>query len=383
LIVLASLAAACAAAQSTPAESTTRQSPAAQDASSWTLGGSLLLQPAVSYAGTGSLDASDFTYGSGATLGLSFKAGGGRARAEGSFEAAVFTGAAAQLAWAIAASPYARTDELLLPSSASGLDAAMAARIRTLYAKLDFDWASFTAGRQVLNYGRGALWTPTDIFTELDLSGISPVRRGTDALRVVVPLGVTGGLDLAAAPTLFPGSGKYAARLGGLLGDIDTAVMGARGGAGKQWMVGADFKADVVVGLYADAIYARPDAGEWGFVLAAAGADWSFGDFIVAAEYYYNGGGTAADLLYPGSHNIYGSLTWTVSELFVLSLTTVVDVGDGAGTGTLLAQISAAQNADVRAYLQAAHGSAGYGLSYGVGGADWNVQVGGGLEVKF
>ena len=39
----------------------------------------------------------------------------------------------------------------------------------------------------------------------------------------------------------------------------------------------------------------------------------------------------------------------TVSELFVLSLTTVVDVGDGAGMGTLLAQISAAQNADVRA----------------------------------
>jgi hypothetical protein len=234
-----------------------------------------------------------------------------------------------------------------------------------------------------LNYGRGALWTPTDIFTELDLSGISPVRRGTDALRVVVPLGVTGGLDLAAAPTLFPGSGKYAARLGGLLGDIDTAVMGARDGAGKRWMVGADFKADLVVGLYADAIYAQPDAGGWGFVLAAAGADWSFGDFIVAAEYYYNGGGTAADLLYPGSHNIYGSLTWTVSELFVLSLTTVVDMGDGAGAGTLLAQISAAQNADVRAYLQAAHGSAGYGLGYGVGGADWNVQAGGGLEVKF
>jgi len=355
----------------------------AQEPSSWTLGGTLLMQRLVSYAGTGSLDASDFTYGSGTTLGISLKAGGSRARAEASVEAAVLTGASAQLAWAIAASPYARADELLLPSSASGQDAAIAARVRALYAKLDFDWASFTAGRQVLNYGRGALWTPTDIFTELDLSGISPVRRGTDALRVVVPLGVTAGLDLAAAPTLSPGSGKYAARLSGLLGDIDAAVMAARDGAGKAWLAGADFKADLVVGLYADAIYEQPDAGGWGVFRAAAGADWSFDDFIVAAEYYYNGGGAAADLLYPGIHNVYGSLTWTATELLVISLTTVVDVEGGAGTGTLLVRVSAAQNADVNAYLQAAHGSAGYGLAYGVGGSTWTGLAGAGLQVKF
>jgi hypothetical protein len=187
----------------------------------------------------------------------------------------VLTGASAQIGWAIAASPFARADELLLPSSSptAGPDAAIAARVRTLYAKLDLDWAAFTAGRQVLNYGRGALWTPTDIFTELDLAGISPVRRGTDAVRMVVPLGVTGGLDLAAAPTTFPASGRYAARLGGLVGDVDAAVMAARDGAGKAWLAGADFKADLVVGLYADAIYAQPDSGRWGFLRAAAGAD--------------------------------------------------------------------------------------------------------------
>jgi hypothetical protein len=349
-----------------------------QEAPPWTLGGSLTIQPMVSYA-------SDVTFGSSSTLGLALRAGGGRARAEASIEAAVLTGASAQVAWAIAASSFARPDELLLPAVAGGgsPDAAIAARIRTLYAKLDLDWASFTAGRQVLNYGRGALWTPTDIFTELDLAGISPVRRGTDAIRVVVPLGVTGGLDLAAAPTTFPASGKYAARLGGLLGDVDGAVMAARDGTEKSWLAGADFKADLVVGLYGDAIYAQPDSGGWGALRVAAGADWSFGDFIVAAEYYYNGGGSSADILFPGSHNAYGSFTWKVSELFDLSLATVVDVEGGAGTGTLLAQISAAQNATVTAYLQAAHGSGGYGLGYGVGGNAWTLQAGGGLEVKF
>ena len=349
-----------------------------QETAPWSLGGTLTIQPMVSYS-------SDVTFGSASTLGLAFRAGGGRARAEASVEAAVLTGASAQLAGAIAASPFARADELLLPSAAGGGsgDAAIAARVRTLYAKLDLDWASFTAGRQVLNYGRGALWTPTDIFTELDLSGISPVRRGTDAVRVVLPLGVTGSLDLAAAPTTFPGNGKYTARLGGLLGDVDAAVMAARDGAGKAWLAGADFKADIVIGLYGDAIYAQPDSGGWGTVRAAAGADWSFGDFIIAAEYYYNGGGSSSDLLYPGTHNAYGSLTWKASELFVLSLTGVLDVEAAAASGTLLAQISAAQNADVTAYLQAARGSGGYGLGYGVGGSAWIALAGAGLQVKF
>ena len=57
------------------------------------------------------------------------------------------------------------------------------------FSRVNLDWISFTAGRQVVNYGRGALWSPTDIFTELDLAGISPVRRGTDALRVAAPSG--------------------------------------------------------------------------------------------------------------------------------------------------------------------------------------------------
>ena len=368
----ACLAAVSAAAQNPPGTSM-------QDTPPWTLGGTLTAQPAVSYS-------SELTVGTASTLGLVFKAGGERARAEASVEAAVLTGASAQLAWAIAASPFARADELLFPAAAGGAgspDTAIAARIRTLYAKLDLEWAAFTAGRQVLNYGRGALWTPTDIFTELDLSGISPVRRGTDAIRMVMPLGVTAGLDLAAAPTTSPGSGRYAARLSSLLGDADAAVMAARDGAGRAWLAGADFKADLVIGFYADAVYAQPDAGGWGMVRAAAGADWSIGDFIIAAEYYYNGGGASADLLYPGTHNLYGSLTWTASQLVLLSLTGVVDLEGGAGTGTLLAQVSAAQNADVTAYVQAARGSGGYGRGYGAGGSSWTVGAGAGFQVKF
>jgi hypothetical protein len=354
-----------------------------QEAPPWTLGGSLAVQPLVGYAGGGSWSASNLSYGSGTTLDLTLKAGSGRARAEASVEAAVLSGSSAQLAWAVAASPYGRADELLLPASASSQDAAVAARVRTLFAKLDSNWASLTLGRQVVNYGRGTLWSPTDIFTELDLSAISPVRRGTDALRATFPLGVTAGLDVVAAPTLAPADGKYSARLNALIGDVDAAVVAARDGGLKGWLFGADFKTDIEVGLTAEAIYEQPDSGGPGWVRAAAGIDWSISDFILAAEYYYNGGGAAADLLYPGVHNLYASVTWDASELAQLVVSVVGDVQNAAGVATLTSRISAAQNADVTAFLQAGNGSAGYGISYGANGASWTVQAGLGLEVKF
>ena len=56
-----------------------------------------------------------------------------------------------------------------------------------------------------------------------------------------------------------------------------------------------------MVGLTGEAVYVQPDGGGSGWIRAAAGADWSIGDFILAAEYYYNGGGAAADLLFPGT----------------------------------------------------------------------------------
>ncbi|HTO24062.1 MAG TPA: hypothetical protein VMQ10_16425, partial [Spirochaetia bacterium] len=106
------------------------QAPAPSAPAHWTLGGSLLVQPLGSYA------SSTFSYGSSSTLGLDFEAGGGRARAEASIEAAVLTGASASLAWLVAATPYGRPDELLLPASPGSGDVALAGRIRTAYGKL-------------------------------------------------------------------------------------------------------------------------------------------------------------------------------------------------------------------------------------------------------
>lgn len=349
-----------------------------QETTGWSLGGSVASQPSVSYFDTGSLDAADFSYGSATTLGLDLRARGERARAEGSAEAAVLTGASAQAAWSASAEGLARPDELLVPSYASGSAAPetlIALRLRALYLKLDFDWASLTAGRQVVNYGRGVLWSPTDLFTELDLSGISPVRLGTDALRLAMPLSATGGFDIVAAPASAPVDGRYAARLSGLVAGIDGAVMGAWDGRRNGWTFGADFKADIEVSIEGEVVYDLPGSGRTGTMRAAGGADWSFGDFVVAAEYYYNGSGAAADPLFPGVHNLYGSLTWQATELFTLAGTVIWDIGETSGSATLLASLSAAQNAVLQGYLKAAYDRPQ--------ATRWSAQAGLNLEVKF
>ena len=365
------------------------QKAGSQDAASWGLGGTLSTQPQAAYAGSGAFDIANLSYGSATTLGLDLKATGERARAEASVEAAILTGASARLAWAVALSPFGRPDELLLPAPPAPPviqpypTAVVAARVRTLFVKLDFDWATLQAGRQVVNYGRGALWSPTDIFTELDLTGLSPLRRGCDAIRLTVPLGPTGGFDLVAAPTASLEDGRYAARLGGLLGNFDGALMAARDGQGKGWIIGADFKTDLVVGLSGEAAWEAPDSGGIGSLRAAGGIDWSFGEFIVAAEYYYNGGGASSDPLFPGAHNIYGTFMWDPTELLAILCSAIVDMESSAGTATLLATLSVAQNATLRAYVQAGNGQAGYGVSYGLGGATWSAAAGLNIEVKF
>jgi len=331
----------------------------AQEGSGPAFGGSVRAQAYASYSGSGTAEESDFGYGSSTTFAIDFDSSGSRSRASASLEAAVLSGEAARAAWLRIAAGQVPTDEFFMPESRpdAGPDLLAAARIRTLYVKLNGDWYSLTAGRQVINYERGALWSPTDLFTELDLTGLSPVRLGSDAIRLTLPLGATAAADAAAAPSSSPSEGRYSARLSALLLGVDGAVTVARDGAARTTLVGADFKADLELGVYGDAVYALPDSGGPGSVRAALGADWSLGDFIVAAEYYYNGGGRAADGLFPDTHNLYADLLWRLTEFSSLSASSILDLSGRSGQATLLSSFSAAQGTTVSLYLQGLWGA--------------------------
>jgi hypothetical protein len=361
---------------------TAAQCLAAQDSGGPTIGGSTYEQAFASYLPDGTIDASDFSYGSITDLELALRAKGEHARAEATVSARLLTGSAAAAAWSSAAAGLIRPDELMLPayapSAPSASDTLLDARVRTLYVKLDAGPFSILAGRQIVNFGKGALWSPVDIFDELDLSGLSPDRRGSDALRLSDAIGETGSLDLVAAPTGSPASGRYALRGTGFLGGANLGLLAARdgspAGAGGSWELGGDFKVDLGASLYGDAVYELPDSGS-GSLRAAGGADWSFDiadrKVVVAAQYYYEGTGASADPLFPGKDNLYASVSWAAGDFFSLSSNAIWQIDEKALQATLIFTWNAAQNADLSFYAQASRSP------------DFAAAAGAMLEAKF
>jgi hypothetical protein len=332
----------------------------AQDEPTLSIGGSAEARPFARFSFGGSSVGA--AYGSASTIGLDLDARGSRARAYASAEAALLSGEAAASAWTAEAAARAAgldTGGLLVAPSFDPIEDApptlLEARIRALYVKLDLGWASIAAGRQVIKYQRCPLWSPTDVYTELDLSGISPVRRGADALRATFPLGATGAFDLATAPGADLSEGRYSARLSGFLAGVDAAAIafrdGGRAGAAGAWSAGASLHADIELGLDAELLAAWDDDGG-AQARAAAGADYSIGDFILAAEYYYNGGGAGADRTAPGSHNAYASIAWRASDFVAISASAILGISEEAWSATLSASVDAAQNADLASYAR-------------------------------
>lgn len=315
-------------------------------------------------------------------IGYRGRGDGVAASAGASFEASVLTGAAVDTALALAAGGRLPADEAFAPSlaEAAGSEILAAFRVRTAWARLDWGWASFTAGRQILNYGRGAVFSPVDIFASLETRGLSTTRRGIDSLRLKAPLGDTGLLDLVAAPGSEPDAGRYSLRASGLLAPgLDAGALAAWSGGDDEFIAGADFKLDLGASFHGEALWLHPAGSDLGgsgdHLRASAGLDWSLGDLIFLAEYYWNGGVPAVeDPLLAGEHNLYAILSWQASELFVLSASVTWDVTDATGSSLLVASWDAAQGARLAAWLRAGRTQ---------GPAPWYAGAGLALTVSF
>lgn len=349
--------------------------PGAAQESSWTLGGSLTQQAYAAAAESGS--SAEGSYGSATTLEATLRARGPVLRAEFSAEAALLAGASAEAFAAAAALPGGvPADTLYSPGDLSDAETVLAARVRTAYVKWTVEGFSLTAGRQIVNYGKGTAWSPVDLFTERDFSGLSLARRGSDALRLTVPLGALSLAEAVASPASDPAEGTYALRAAGLVfGTLEGSLVGARKGGAEEWIVGGDFKFDLSrISFHGDAAYSIPDSGGSGNLRCVLGFDTSFGDFVLGAEYYYNGAGVAGDPLFPGAHNAYGALSWSAADYHTLALSALADLEHALFAATLTWAWGLAQNGGLTTYLRLSNGRAGTEGWTGQAGLQWDVK---------
>lgn len=337
------------------------------------LGGSVETLPFLSYAGPDDLSGA-FSYGSETMLDLDLSARGPDGPVQtsvgASLESDLFTGYAATVeatAWLQGLEPdegFAAPPPTLaeLPST------LLEARVRAAWAKLDWGWASLQAGRQVLSYGRGAWWSPVDIYTRTALSGISSQKAGTDALRIRLPFGDTGMVDLAGAPSSQPADGTYSMRVSGLPssgfdigavagysggGPTGTSGPGLTAGLGDCALGCLDFKLDLGASFYGEVLGLLPAAGGQGLLRAAGGLDWSTDDFYFAVEYYFNGGVVSSEDPYlAGEHNAFGQVSWKITPFVTLMTEAIWDISDSTGTGLACLSIDAAQNASLSTFAE-------------------------------
>jgi hypothetical protein len=224
----------------------------------------------------------------------------------------------------------------------------------------DSSAVSVIAGRQVLSWGAGRLWNPTDLFSPFAPTDIDrEVRRGADALRVTIPLGALSQLDAIWLPQReLVENGAVLRGRTNLLG-VDVSLMAAK--FVGDLVFGGDLAGDVgPLGLHAEAAYTQPvagaavagpradaeeEAGEGGFLRAVAGVSARpLESWIVSAEYYFNGFGTTdpdalvrvmqservvrGEIFGAGRHYIGVVNAWPVDELWVFSLASIVNLTD-------------------------------------------------------
>lgn len=170
-----------------------------------------------------------------------------------------------------------------------------------LSVKLALPFGDLTIGRQVLSWGTGRLWNPTDVLSPFPPTVIDrEVRRGFDAVRLAIALGDVTQLDLLYLPQLKPEDNGAVARFQTNLKGWDVSV--SAGKYVRDLVFGADVVGDLgPIGVHAEGAYtvellglgtSSVSVGEH-FFRGVIGAEAKPHEkWVLMAEYSFNGFGT-------------------------------------------------------------------------------------------
>jgi hypothetical protein len=225
-------------------------------------------------------------------------------------------------------------------------------------------------GRQVLSWGTGRFWNPTDLLSPFAPTDIDrEVRHGVDAVRYSVPLSSTSLVDLLYLPQKEGWAQGGVARVQANARGFDVSVSAAKYVADAVF--GADTAGDVgPIGMHAEIAYtqhlpnldpADTPGNRERFVRAVAGIEWRPREaWVLGAEYYFNGFGTSAPSGYlsqmrservargevfgSGRHYLGLVSSWAASDLWSVQATALVNLQDPSAMLVPMLEWSAAQN---------------------------------------
>jgi hypothetical protein len=165
--------------------------------------------------------------------------------------------------------------------------------IDLLYIKHDFDFGEVTAGRQLITWGVGRVWQPTDMFLPINPQNFSKFEKdGADALTAKYFLGDFSDIEVVYNIREMWKDGNYGARLRTNYDEYDISLMG--GMFDHRWNLGGDFAGNLLdAGFRGEGVFSFAKENiDSNFVRVVFGLDYQFTSKLYAlVEYQYNGRG--------------------------------------------------------------------------------------------
>lgn len=207
-------------------------------------------------------------------------------------------------------------------------------------------------GRQMIAWGTGYAFNPTDIWNSKNPLDPDAPKVGVNAIRLEIPLGILSGISLIASPGHDFKHSSAGLRIKSNLGHFDFSLSGMRImnsdrvllGLPPKIVAGADFVGEIGdIGVWAEAAFNNPVYSgmeytdfDSSFVQAVAGLDYTFDNGLYAiAEYHFNESGCkdredygAKELIKLltgemsgfGRHYLFGGVQYSIANQYDFSL---------------------------------------------------------------
>ncbi len=241
--------------------------------------------------------------------------------------------------------------------------------IRKFYLSIYLPFADISIGRQIINFGKGLVFSPVDAFAMVELQDINLRKTGSDIVNVKIPIGDLSGIDLIVEMPFLEKGFSSAIKTFTTVNTFDLSLLGIYKKAGddsdieNEILGGFSFKGDLVVGLYGEGVVHYIYESNNAYFESMLGIDYSVkGKWIFALEYLYKQ--QEWQKSFWGENNIFGSAQFVINELANLSGSLIYNFEDNMTLGTLQFNYNILQNVNTVLYVQGIDSESGSFMKY-------------------
>ncbi len=241
--------------------------------------------------------------------------------------------------------------------------------LRKFYLSIFLPFADVTIGRQIINLGKGLLFSPIDVFSTIEILDINFRRNGADIVAVGIPFSNLTGIDFITELPFLQNDYSLATKFYTTLFDFDFSIVGifkkkkAVNNKKDEIVLGICFKGDAEIGIYSEMVTHYLYKSKKNYFEGMIGADYSIkGKWYFIVEYLYKQYNWEQSVW--GEHNLFSSLRYSINDITNVSTNIIYDFQQNSVVGIVQWYYNILQNVNTIAYIQGSDNSFSTNLMY-------------------